>query len=482
MSDKKTDQIPLTVALLTYNRCGSYLKKAVDAILAQRYREFEFLVLDNASPDDTAEYILSLDDPRIRYVRNAPGSSVEFNYMSAYHLARGHRIIVTHDDDIMEPDMLETQMQFMDTHPEVILAWTGVTLIDGDDKVIGANHHTLAESQVFQPGEYLLNFLYSRLWPVPSTIILDRRYSLSWQIGLHYFNTKTVKKSRRGKQVEGAEDALFPARANVKHAVAFIAKPLMRYRLHLHQGTNNVNLSTPSIYLYKAMKRLARKSPLGQQYDALFDSYVDRFRLQQKMTGLERYPLHPATKQSLRKQARSWSRQISGCAEAFYPILPLFILNQLISDDVDDLSPVSSQHCPSPDKSFTTATQAFYAWYWKRVGGGSAADTLDASKKVAILGSALVAALIIIDLKRAGIEVVACLESNVSRQGGTLLGVPIIPIHDLSQPDSPIQQVVLSSEKNQEAQLTQLIQKLAVKPPVIVSWKQLVFAQEQSHE
>lgn len=476
MSHKKTDQIPLTVALLTYNRCGSYLKKAVGAILAQSYSKFEFLVLDNASLDGTAEYILSLDDPRIRYVRNAPGSSVEFNYMSAYHLARGHRIIVTHDDDIMESDMLETQMQFMDAHPEVILAWTGVTLIDGDDNVIGINHHTMAESQVFQPGEYLLNFLYSRLWPVPSTIILDRRYSLSWQIGLHYFNTKTVKKSRRGKNVEGVEDALFPARANVKHAVAFIAKPLMRYRLHMHQGTNNVNLSTPSIYLYKAMKRLARKSPLGQQYDALFDSYVDRFRLQQKMTGLERYPLHLATTQSLQKQTHNWSRQISHCAEAFYPILPLFILHRLISVDVDELPLVSSKHCPAPDKSFTTATQAFYAWYWKLANGNSAADALNGRKKVVILGSALVAALLIIDFKKAGIEVVACLESNVPRQGGTLLGVPIIPIHDLSQPDSPIQLVVLSSEKNQETQLTQLIQKLALKPPATVSWKQLVFA------
>jgi len=482
MSHRKTDQIPLTVALLTYNRCSNYLKKAVEAILAQSYREFEFLVLDNASPDDTAEYILSLDDPRVRYVRNAPGSSVEFNYMSAYHLARGHRIIVTHDDDIMELDMLETQMQFMDTHPEVILAWTGVTLIDSDDKVIGVNHHTMSDSQVFQPGEYLLNFLYSRLWPVPSTIILDRRYSLSWQIGLHYFNTKTVRKNRRGKQVEGAEDALFPARANVKHAVAFIAKPLMRYRLHLNQGTNNVNLSTPSIYLYRALKRLARKSPLAQQYDALFDSYIDRFRLQQKLTGLERYPLHPATRKSLRKQTLSWSHQVSGCAEAFYPILPLFILHRLISSDAIDVPVVSRAYCPSPDKSFTTATQAFYAWYWKLVDGESAAVALDATKKVAILGSALVAALLILDLKNRGIDVIACLESNVSRQGGTLLGVPIVPIHVLSEPDSPIQQVVLSSEKNQEAQLTQIIHKLTVAPPPVVSWKQLVFAQESSDE
>jgi glycosyltransferase involved in cell wall biosynthesis len=467
-------QLPLTVALLTYNRCDSYLKKSVEAILGQTYRQFEFLILDNASTDATPEYVLSLKDPRIRYVRNATGSSVEFNYLSAYHLARGHRILVTHDDDIMEPDMLEQQMRFMDQHPDVILAWTGVTLIDSEDKVISASHYTMEDSQVFKPGEYLLNFLYSRLWPVPSTIILDRRYNLSWPTKLHYFNSKTVKQNRRGKQVEGAEDALFPARANVKHSVAFIAKPLMRYRLHLTQGTNNVDLSAPSIHLYNALKRLARKSPLEKRYDSLFDSYVARYRLQQKLSQQTRYPLHPATSSLFVRQMMDWSRSVASCAEAFYPVLPLFILGQLMQPVNARQAHVSTALCPQPDKHYTTATQAFYAWQQRLIEGKSAASSLGITSGVAILGSALVAALLILDFRQAGIEVVACLESNVPRQGGCLLGVPIKPIQQLSDDTLGISTVVLSSEKNQEAFLEEIINKLACRDTRIVSWKQLV--------
>jgi hypothetical protein len=478
MTQRKPEQIPLTVALLTYNRCGSYLKKAVNAILEQRYRHFELLVLDNASTDDTPQYILSLDDPRIRYVRNAPGSSVEFNYMSAYHLARGHRIIVTHDDDIMEPDMLETQMHFMDAHPEVILAWTGVTLIDSEDRVIAESHFTLADSQIFAPGEYLLNFLYSRLWPVPSTIILDRRYSLSWQIALHYFNTKKVNERRRGKQVEGAEDALFPARANTKHAVAFIAKPLMRYRLHQHQGTNAVDLSAPSIHLYKAMKRLAHKSPLGEQYDPLFDSYLARFQLQKKMTGQQLYPLHWATKKAFLRQAESWWQQVAQCPAALYPVLPLLILQQLLVGPGDRPPALSSKHHPVPDKAFTTATRSFYDWYQRLSSGGSVSGGLNPASKVVILGSALVASLLILDFKKAGIQVVACLESNLSRQGERLLGVPIVAINQLSESELDIDTVILSSEKDQEPHLVQLVNRLSKCPLEIFSWKQLLADKE----
>lgn len=107
----------MTVALLTYNRLH-YLEQSIAAVLGQSYEDFELLVLDNGSTDGTAESLLRLDDPRIRYVRNSRNiSTVEFNCLSAYHLALGRRVIVTHDDDIMERDMLERQMRFMDCNP-----------------------------------------------------------------------------------------------------------------------------------------------------------------------------------------------------------------------------------------------------------------------------------------------------------------------------------------------------------------------------
>jgi len=70
--------IPLTIAVLTYNRVN-YLEQAIGGILAQTYGDFELLILDNGSTDHTPHYVISLNDQRIRYVRNPPNSPIEFN-------------------------------------------------------------------------------------------------------------------------------------------------------------------------------------------------------------------------------------------------------------------------------------------------------------------------------------------------------------------------------------------------------------------
>src|SRR5690606_40574994 len=120
------------------------------------------------STDGTGEYILGLQDPRIRYVRNSENfSTVQFNCLSAYHIALGRRVIVTHDDDVMESDMMERQMQFMDANTQVHLVWTRVSDIDQDGRPIPAASPVGAD-RVFAPGEYISSFLRERLWPMPS--------------------------------------------------------------------------------------------------------------------------------------------------------------------------------------------------------------------------------------------------------------------------------------------------------------------------
>ena len=86
--------IPVTIALLTYNRSG-YLKEAIEGVLSQTYRNFEFLILDNGSTDDTPDVVLSIKDDRIRYVRNPPGYTAPFNGASAIKIARGERVIAS---------------------------------------------------------------------------------------------------------------------------------------------------------------------------------------------------------------------------------------------------------------------------------------------------------------------------------------------------------------------------------------------------
>lgn len=70
------DSIQLSVSVLTYNRGhNGYLRTAMDAILAQTYADFELLVIDNHSSDETAEIVLSYRDRRLTYIRLPPGGT-----------------------------------------------------------------------------------------------------------------------------------------------------------------------------------------------------------------------------------------------------------------------------------------------------------------------------------------------------------------------------------------------------------------------
>jgi len=470
--DVETMQLPLTVAVLTYNRMGGYLEETIDAILKQTFKNFELLVLDNASTDGTAQFILGLDDPRVRYIRNSPGSSVEFNYASAYHVARGQRIIVTHDDDIMEYDMLKTQMNLMDDNPDVVLSWTNVSTIDQEGKLVTSSLCQSKGDIIFKPGEYFLSFLKERLWPTPSTIMLDRRYDFTSLLNVHYFNNHIVRENVKGKNVEGTEDVLFPSRANIRGCVAYIAKPLLKYRLHPTQGTNGVDLSTPSIHLYKKLRFFIKKTPLSEQYKDIFDGYIIRFEVQKKITQISRSTVHPSTKIYFMNKYNKAMSMINKNTNVFYPIIPLHILINLIYPNSKEDFNVTSIAQPGAEQ--TLAIKFFYKWAIQQARNRSIFDGIEPESKIAILGSSFVASLLIIECNKVGIEVVCCLESNKSRHDGYLLGVPIVPIQWLRKKDLYFDTVILSSEKDQENYLKRLVTGMSDSRVCVLSWKDLV--------
>ena len=108
----------LTVLMPTYN-VAPWVEEAIQSVLNQTYRDFELLVVDDASTDDTLDLVRAIDDPRIRI------ASFPNNVGLSENLNRGLDIIDTElvarmdGDDIAEPDWLETGIRVLDSHPEV---------------------------------------------------------------------------------------------------------------------------------------------------------------------------------------------------------------------------------------------------------------------------------------------------------------------------------------------------------------------------
>lgn len=108
----------VTVLMPTYN-VAPYVKEAIDSVLQQTYNDFELLIIDDCSTDDTISVVRGINDPRIRIVQN------DKNVGLAENLNRGLSYIFTEyvarmdGDDIAEPFWLEREVAILDSHPDI---------------------------------------------------------------------------------------------------------------------------------------------------------------------------------------------------------------------------------------------------------------------------------------------------------------------------------------------------------------------------
>src|SRR3984893_10188043 len=109
------------------------LPECVNSILAQTFADFEILIMDDCSPDDTPKVAQSFQDLRVRHVRNEPNLGHLRNYNKGIDLARGEYIwLISADDRLRCSYVLEKYVALLDQHPKVGYVFCpGVGLRDG---------------------------------------------------------------------------------------------------------------------------------------------------------------------------------------------------------------------------------------------------------------------------------------------------------------------------------------------------------------
>ena len=122
----------VTVLLPVYNRPS--VISTINSVLEQTYQNFELLIVDNASTDETRDVIKRIDDKRIRLIVNDVNRGQTYSINRGLKLARGDYIARIDADDLMLPSRLEEQVSFMEQHPEYGLCGCWVQYITDDDK------------------------------------------------------------------------------------------------------------------------------------------------------------------------------------------------------------------------------------------------------------------------------------------------------------------------------------------------------------
>lgn len=110
--------IQVSVILPAYN-AGQYIAEAINSILSQTYTQFELIVINDCSTDNTEAVIQSFTDHRIVYHKNQTNRGLIYNLNLALSLAKGKYIIRMDADDISLPTRIEEQVSFMETNPTV---------------------------------------------------------------------------------------------------------------------------------------------------------------------------------------------------------------------------------------------------------------------------------------------------------------------------------------------------------------------------
>ena len=108
----------VSVVMPTYNR-AYIIKEAIESALAQTYRDFELIVVDDGSSDNTHEIIQQLAEERIRYTRHDQNRGYSAACNTGISAATGHVLGFLDSDDLWKPEYLERQVGFLGRHPEV---------------------------------------------------------------------------------------------------------------------------------------------------------------------------------------------------------------------------------------------------------------------------------------------------------------------------------------------------------------------------
>jgi len=117
----------LTVLMPVYN-AAAFVKEAIESILAQTFSNFEFIIIDDGSTDNTVAIVTAYTDSRIRFFKNTENKGISATLNRGIKLAEGSFIARMDADDISLPNRLQTQVDYLLNHPDVnmVACWAQV--------------------------------------------------------------------------------------------------------------------------------------------------------------------------------------------------------------------------------------------------------------------------------------------------------------------------------------------------------------------
>lgn len=153
----------VSIIMPSYNT-APYIKETIESVLAQSYRNWELLIVDDCSDDNTDEIINLFHDPRIQYFKNDQNSGAAVSRNRALREAKGRFIAFLDSDDLWMPQKLEKQIMFMEKNGYAF-SYTDYEEIDVNSNRTGI--------QITGPKKITKTGMFRYCWPGCLTVMYD---------------------------------------------------------------------------------------------------------------------------------------------------------------------------------------------------------------------------------------------------------------------------------------------------------------------
>lgn len=217
--------LKVSVCIPTYNH-AHFIGQAIESVLIQTFADFELVVVDNCSTDNTRELVLAYGakDRRIRYVCNETNVGPQENLNRCLAQAVGEYVKILCADDRIAPTCLEKSVQLLEAHPHATLVSSARQIVDQQLNLLRVAAFS-AKDQLLD-GKFVINYtLFNGNYiGEPSAALFRRRDAGAG------FN----------KAFRLMIDVELWLRLLEQGDFAYIAEPLCSFRIHAGQETNNV--------------------------------------------------------------------------------------------------------------------------------------------------------------------------------------------------------------------------------------------------
>jgi len=212
----------VTIAIPTYNRVD-LLKEAIESVLSQTYKDFELLICDNASTDNTEKMVSTFSDPRIKYHKNKNNIGMMNNWNKCVELSRGKYLMILGDDDKLYPEFLKTSLEVHRDNPKIGFSFSHCNKVDLRGKYLMRWGYQFTPSGKLNDFDYLYYTIkYGACLTNSSTVLINK--AIFSKVGLF-------------EAPYGANTFDFNMwlKIGLKYPIYFIDKVLCDYRIHKEQ-------------------------------------------------------------------------------------------------------------------------------------------------------------------------------------------------------------------------------------------------------